>query len=122
TVISGNPQTYAWTNGAVTQNITDLAPGTYSVAVTGASGCITVLGGTVGSTLPEPVEVCLVTVDETTNKNLVVWEKPVTTGIDHFNIYRETSQAGLYQLVASVDYANESVYSDPVASPNVRSW
>lgn len=122
TVISGNPQTYAWTNGAATQNITDLAPGHYSVTVTGASGCMTVLGGTVGSTLPEPVEVCLVTVDETTNKNLVVWEKPVTTGIDHFNIYRETSQAGLYQLVASVDYADESIYSDPVASPSVRSW
>lgn len=122
TVIAGNPTDYLWTNGAITQNITNLDPGFYSVSVTGASGCVTVLGGTVESTLPDPVEICLVTVDSTTNTNLVVWEKPITTGIDHFNIYRETSQAGLYQLVGSVPYADESIYNDLVASPNVRSW
>ncbi len=122
TVIAGNPTDYLWTNGATTQNITNLDPGFYSVSVTGASGCVTVLGGTVESTLPDPIEICLVTVDSTTNTNLVVWEKPITTGIDHFNIYRETSQAGLYQLVDSVPYADESIYNDLVASPNVRSW
>ncbi len=122
TVISGSPQSYLWSNGATTQNISNLSPGNYSVSVTGISGCITVLGGTVESTLPDPVEICLVTVDSVTNTNLVVWEKPITTGIDHFNIYRETSQAGLYQLVGSVLYTDESVYNDIVASPNVRSW
>lgn len=122
TVIAGNPTDYLWTNGETTQNINNLNPGFYSVSVTGASGCITVLGGTVESTLPDPIEICLVTVDSTTNTNLVVWEKPITTGIDHFNIYRETSQAGLYQLVSSVPYTDESIYNDLVASPNVRSW
>lgn len=121
-LISGSPQSYLWTNGANTQNIANLAPGTYSVSVTGTSGCITVLGGTVGSTLPDPVQICLVTVDSLTNTNLVVWEKPITNGIDHFNIYRETSQAGLYQLVGAVDYNDESIFNDLVASPNVRSW
>ncbi|MGV3613045.1 MAG: T9SS type A sorting domain-containing protein [Fluviicola sp.] len=122
TVISGNPASYLWSNGETTQNITNLSPGNYSVSITGVSGCITVLGGTVGSTLPDPVEICLVTVDSLTNTNLVVWEKPNTNSINHFNIYRETSQAGLYQLVGSVLYSDESTYNDLVASPNVRSW
>jgi trimeric autotransporter adhesin len=57
-----------------------------------------------------------------TNTNLVVWEKPITTSIDRFHVYRETSQAGLYQFVGSVLYSDESIYNDLVASPNVRSW
>lgn len=122
TTISGNPTSYLWTNGATTANISNLSAGDYSVSITGNTGCITVIGGTVGSTLPDPVDICLVTVDSATNTNLVVWEKPVTTAIDHFNIYRETSQAGLYQNVGSVPYSDESIYNDIVASPNVRSW
>lgn len=121
-IISGNPQTYDWSNGATTASVNNLAPGYYSCIVTGLSGCIQVIDGTVGSQTPQNVDICLVTVDTLTNTNLVVWEKPITTGIDHFNIYRETSQAGLYQLVGNVPYANESIYNDLVASPNVRSW
>lgn len=121
-VVSGNPQTYDWSNGATTASVNNLAPGYYSCIVTGLSGCIQVIDGTVGSQAPQNVDICLVTVDTLTNTNLVVWEKPITTGIDHFNIYRETSQAGLYQLVGNVPYANESIYNDLVASPNVRSW
>lgn len=40
-IISGTgPYTYQWSNGANTQTITNRAPGTYSVTVTSAAGCI----------------------------------------------------------------------------------
>jgi len=35
------PYTYVWSNGAVTQNLSGLGPGTYSVVVTDANGCQT---------------------------------------------------------------------------------
>jgi len=120
--VSNNAQTFSWSNGATTQNITDLAPGTYIVEATGENGCSTVMSVDVPSTPPIAVEICLVTVDTLTNTNLVVWEKPITNGIESFNIYRETSQAGLYQLIANVPYTDESLYNDLVASPSVRSW
>lgn len=120
--ISGNAQDFLWSNGATTQNISNLAPGMYNVEATSANGCTTMLNVQVGATPPIPVEICLVTVDTLTNTNLVVWEKPLTNGIASFNIYRETSQAGLYQLIGNVPYANESIYNDIVASPSVRSW
>jgi hypothetical protein len=121
-MLAANTYTFQWSNGSTTQNQTGLAAGTYTVQILSAAGCIASGIFAVPAVGPPAVEICMVTVDTNTNTNLVVWEKPVVTTIDHFNIYRETSQAGLYQLVGSVPYADESVYNDLVASPTIRSW
>lgn len=42
------PLTYLWSNGATTQNLTGVAPGTYTVTVTDANGCTAFCGATVG--------------------------------------------------------------------------
>lgn len=120
--VSSNVSSYSWNNGSTSQNLTNVAPGTYVVTALGTNGCVSMLSAEVQASQPIAVDLCLVTVDTATNTNLIVWEKPITTGIDHFNIYRETSQAGLYQLIAQVPYTDESIYNDLVASPSVRSW
>lgn len=120
--VSNNVVSYEWNNGITTQDLSNVGTGAYTVEATAANGCVSVLSAEVDATLPIAATVCLVTVDTSTNTNLVVWEKPLTNGIDHFNVYRETSQAGLYQIVAEVPYSDESIYNDLVASPSVRSW
>ena len=42
------PFTFLWSNGSTTQNLSGLAPGSYSVTVTDANGCTAQCGGTVG--------------------------------------------------------------------------
>jgi trimeric autotransporter adhesin len=120
---SDNPVTgISWSSGQITEDITNLPTGTYAVEVTDDEGCVAVAVTNLPTASPDMNSICLVTVDTTTNTNLLVWEKPVTTQISHFNIYRETSVAGVFQFVASVPYTEESVFNDTVASPMVRSW
>jgi PKD repeat protein len=111
-----------WSNLETTEDISGLSAGSYSVSVENASNCVYNLTVNVPTSAPIPVEICLVTVDTLTNTNKVIWEKPVSTTIDKFIIYRESSIAGQYLILDTVDYADESEYTDLGAFPQLRSW
>jgi hypothetical protein len=113
--------TYEWNNGEDTEDLEEFDPGEYWLTVTDGT-CMTMLHADIPYEYPQTQEICVVTVDQTTATNLVVWEKEVSTSISHYNIYREGFVAGDYQLVGTVPYDDMSEYSDPVASPFNRSW
>jgi|GEM_PF-464432 len=46
------PFTFVWSNGATTEDLSNIAPGSYSLTVTGANGCTRVLNVTVGNNNP----------------------------------------------------------------------
>jgi hypothetical protein len=67
-------------------------------------------------------EICMVTVDPTSTKNLVVWEKPNSQSIEGFAVYREV--VGNYTLVGYVPYDSLSVFVDNTVNvnPNITSY
>lgn len=72
-------------------------------------------------TFPE-TPICLVTVDIATNQNVIVWDKPVTDMIDQFVIYKESSQAGVYEAIGTVNYAETAVFTDVNSNPAVKPY
>lgn len=113
-----------WSNGATTEDISNLSPGLYECTVYQSNGCNATYSWTIENKPSSKPEICIVTVDTTTNSNLVVWQKDEdnSENIDHYNIYRETSNVGQYQKIDTVNRSSISVFNDVVASPENRSW
>ncbi|MBI4648901.1 MAG: PKD domain-containing protein, partial [Bacteroidia bacterium] len=66
-------------------------------------------------------ELCLVTVDTTTGKNLIVWEKTEGLGIVSFNLYKETTFAGQYELLANIPFDSVTIFTDSASNPAQKS-
>jgi len=116
------PFTYNWSNGSSDQDLIDVLPGEYTVEVISTNGCSSYQFFTVAESLPEQTSICMVDVDTTTNSNLVVWEDLDDPGVASYNIYKESSQAGLYFLIANQDADSLSQYFDYLSDPAIRSW
>ncbi len=72
--------------------------------------------------MPPEVPICLVTVNDSSTHNILVWEEPLDQSlIDSFFIYRETT-TGIYSRIASVHKNANSLYHDYSANPNATSY
>ena len=109
------PLVYSWSSGGAGLTETNLTEGDYVFTVTDANGCIATETANIGMDV-FPVDVCVVTVDSTSTKNVVVWEKPIVNGISHFNIYRDV--VGTYTYVDSIPYDSLSQYEDVTGGVN----
>lgn len=117
-----NPYTFQWSNGQMDATATGLCFGNYIVTVSDFVGC-TGIDSVLVSTGALAQDICLVTVDSSSTRNLIVWEKPVTTSIDSFRIYREIGFNN-YVKLGAVAYADLSKFTDTVQgiNPNNTSY
>jgi hypothetical protein len=81
-------------------------------------GNVTVaIGNTTGD-----LQICMVTFESSSSHNRIIWNKPQTSNIVQFNIYRETSVNNQYQKVAEIPYNAFSSWVDPTSEPLVKSY
>jgi hypothetical protein len=73
-------------------------------------------------TLIQAPQICMVTVDLETGKNLVIWEKKGLAKVTEYNIYRESTVAGQYKRIGNLPYNALSVFVDTVADPAKQAW
>jgi hypothetical protein len=111
---SGSFASYLWNTGANADSINITQAGVYSVIGQGSLGCDAVSApfSVSSSFLPTPT-VCMVTVDTITNQHLLMWEKPVSSQIQSFAIYKEVPfNSNNYQQIVVLPYDSLSEYLD----------
>jgi photosystem II stability/assembly factor-like uncharacterized protein len=118
----GLDNTFLWSDNSADEDLIDAPSGDYTLEVTNGDGCKSYLSVAIAPQQPQGVELCIVTVDEITNANVLVWEKPITTEIAFFTIYRESCQQGVYHLIHTQAYSDESLYEDDYANADNRGW
>lgn len=64
-------------------------------------------------------EICMVSIRN--DKNIVIWEKPISSVIDSFFVWRETSISGVYDRIGALAYADSSLFVDTTSNPLIQS-
>jgi hypothetical protein len=115
-VVSGF-EAYEWSTGDTSQTIRVLASDEIYIEATDDLGCISKDTADISVRVPHDEEICIVSVDSATGKNVIVWEKTTGVGTEQFYIYKESFQAGVYNLIGFVNYDSLSVFIDVNSNP-----
>ena len=117
------PYTYLWNNGVTASAISNVPAGNYYVSVTDGKGCVGSADTSISEVLPPALSLCMVTVDPLAGKhNYLIWDKSMAKKISHFNIYKESTSAGVYFKIDSVPFDSAGIYVDLLSDATVRSW
>ena len=115
--------TYAWykdnsllTNS--TKSILATETGSYKVAVVDQNNCLAFdsIKAIKRNTYATP-QICLVTVDETTSKNKIIWNKFAADSSVIINVLKETNQSGKYSNIGKIPAYNSGIFTDDNSDP-----
>jgi hypothetical protein len=114
---------YLWNTGSTASSLVVSQSGNYSVSVTNSNGCQNISNPfAVNASFMAAPQVCIIGVDSLTNENRVVWEKPLTQGIDSFYVYKESNVSNVYTKIGATDYNDLAVFLDANSNPAVQAY
>ncbi|RLD41710.1 MAG: hypothetical protein DRI86_12920, partial [Bacteroidetes bacterium] len=111
-----------WSNGSFNNQIDVTSTGSYFVNVTDQYGC-SGISDTINVNVVLPYadqELCMVSVDSATNKNILIWEKAAGQGISYFNLYKESAVSNVWNLLGNISYDSLSIFIDNTSTPNTK--
>ncbi len=100
----GGFDNYLWSNGNTDLQITTVVDEVTYLTASNEIGCM--LSDTLDITISRPIpkEICLITIDSTTGFNQINFERDYNTNTASYNIYKETTQADVFDLIGSLPF------------------
>ncbi|MEA3497094.1 MAG: immunoglobulin domain-containing protein, partial [Bacteroidota bacterium] len=111
-----------WNTGSQNPDLTVTDSGNYYVKVRNIHGC-SAYSDTINVEVLYPFaseNICVVTIDENTSKNLIAWERTGGERIAYYNVYKESTFAGNYVKIGSVLFDSTSVFVDVNSNPKKK--
>lgn len=100
--------------GSVTQD--------YYFIGTEPGGCVVNIGPfSVSVNEPTPVSICLVTVDDASGKNHIIWEPIPNSAVQSIVVFKETNVFNVFEAIGEVDYAGQGTFQDENSNPQIQS-
>ncbi len=112
---------FHWSNDTYANTISVTEPGIYHVTVSSYPCPAAKDTIQIDFLFPYSEQICMVTVDTSVNRNLIIWEKTENVNTDYYKIYRLNGSAE-YDSIGFVDFESLSVFEDSFADPLVQSW
>ena len=117
------PYSYEWGNGETGNQAIALMPGENTLTIIDNNDCEKEVVFEIGYIPPfEEEEICAVTLNQETSYNMVVWEKTEGVRTIAYNIYRESSASGIYELIGSTNFDEPPLFDDETAIPSQQSY
>ncbi len=120
-------ESYTWMKGNTKfSNLSTIVPdgaGSYSVSVVNASNCRSQDEIRIYNSLTyQNEEICMVTVDPATEKNMIIWNRTSEKATNRYHIYRETDVTGDYQLIGETRFSDPGQFIDMDSEPDQQSY
>jgi hypothetical protein len=113
---------YSWSPaGGSAEDLANAAAGRYTLHINSGS-CDVYKTFELHLRAPDKQEICMVTVDDSSSLNTVVWEKGLATGVKQYNIYRESYTPGFFHNIGTWPADSISYWIDPISEPGLKSW
>ena len=122
--ISGSftsPISYNWSNSSTNEDLTGVSAGSFTVTAT-SGACKGIKTVKIMDKAPAVNPICMMTVDDSSRKNLCAFERMPNSLIDRYLIYKESWQAGFDHNVGWLSADSLSIWIDPLSDPKLKAW
>ena len=121
--INGTYGSYQWSTGATSSSIYVKISGLYHVDVVDNNGCtVRSQVDTINTSIIAAPHICIVGVDSTSGKNIIVWNQSSDLKMDSIRVYKETSVQNVFQKIGQKARSEVGMLIDQNSDPRITSY
>ncbi len=106
-----------WSNGNRVVTISNVD---FTIPLVCWNECLACGAGCIDPSNPPSIPICLVTVDNASGYNHIIWEPVANSVVKEVVVYKETNELNVFEQIGSVDFNLSGTFEDINSNPQVQ--